>query len=161
MNELPRDKTKEGLTHLGDKKTDKIKAYDPKILEKFENRVFNKDYWVSLDCFEFTVLCPITDQPDFGKILINYVPDKYLVESKSLKLYLTSFRTHGDFSEDVINLILRDLTNLLDPKYIELRAKFNPRGGISINPFVNHGKDDQWEDFAQKRFLNYKLEKID
>ena len=158
---MPRDKTKEGLTHLGDKVTKEVASYDPKILEKFENRIMEKDYWVSLDCFEFTVLCPITKQPDFAKILINYVPDKYLVESKSLKLYLTSFRTHGDFSEDVINLILQDLINLLDPKYLELRASFNPRGGISINPFVNHGKDEEWKDFAKKRFLNYQLQKVD
>ena len=158
---MPRDKTKEGLTHLGDKETREITSYNPKILEKFENRIEEKAYWVSLDCFEFTVLCPITNQPDFGKVLINYVPDKYLVESKSLKLYFTSFRTHGDFSEDVINLMLADLINLLDPKYIELRASFNPRGGISINPFVNHGKGGEWKEFAKKRFLNYQLQKID
>ena len=161
MNEVPRDKTKEGLTHLGDKKIEDITNYDPNLLEKFENQKPEKDYWVSLDCFEFTVLCPITKQPDFGKILINYVPDKYLVESKSLKLYLTSFRTHGDFSEDIINLIMLDLINLLQPKYMELRANFNPRGGISINPFVNHAKGDEWKEFAKKRFLSYQFQRID
>ena len=152
---------KEGLTHLGDKKIKEITNYDPKLLEKFENQNPKKDYWVSLDCFEFTLLCPITKQPDFGKIIINYIPDKYLVESKSLKLYLTSFRTYGDFSEDVINLILNDLISLLEPKYMELRASFNPRGGIGINPFVNHGKDDNWKEFAKRRFLNYQFQRID
>ncbi|NHI91170.1 MAG: NADPH-dependent 7-cyano-7-deazaguanine reductase QueF [Candidatus Lokiarchaeota archaeon] len=158
---MTRDKTKEGLTHLGEKQSKIISNYDPNLLEKFENRQLRRDYWISLDCFEFSTLCPITNQPDFGKILINYVPDKYLVESKSLKLYLSSFRNHGDFSEDIVNLILNDLDNLLQPKYIEVRGNFNARGGISINPFVNHGKDEAWKKFAEKRFLDYQLYKIE
>ncbi len=157
---LPRDKIKEGLTHLGEKETKPIIEYDPKLLEKIENRYKTNDYWVSLDCFEFTVLCPITNQPDFGKILINYIPDEFLIESKSLKLYLTSFRNHGDFSEDIINMIIKDIIDLIDPRYIELRANFNSRGGISINPFVNYGKGEKWKEFANKRLQTFEMEKI-
>ncbi|MHA1797457.1 MAG: preQ(1) synthase [Candidatus Helarchaeota archaeon] len=157
---MPRDKIKEGLTHLGNKKNEEIQACDPNILEKFENKYQENDYWVSLQCFEFTVLCPITNQPDFANILINYIPDKYLVESKSLKIYLTSFRNHGDFSEDIINMISRDLIDLLEPRYIEIRGNFNSRGGISINPFINHGKEGAWKEFARKRLLSYQYNEI-
>ena len=156
---VPRDRMKEGLTHLGDKEPKPITSYTPQLLEKIENRYKSNDYWVSLDCFEFTVLCPITNQPDFGRILINYIPDEYLIESKSLKLYIASFRNHGDFSEDVSNMIMNDIIELIKPRYIELRANFNSRGGISINPFVNHGKDETWMKFAEKRLQNYEMEK--
>ena len=157
---MPRDRIKEGLTHLGDKEAKPIGSYDPKLLEKIENRYKKNDYWVSLDCFEFTVLCPITNQPDFGKILIKYIPDEFLIESKSLKLYITSFRNHGDFSEDVVNMIMNDLIKLIEPRYIELWTNFNPRGGISINPFVNHGKDENWKKFGRKRLQNYEMKKL-
>ena len=157
---MPRDRIKEGLTHLGDKEAKPIGSYDPNLLEKIENRYKENDYWVSLDCFEFTVLCPITSQPDFGKILINYVPDEFLIESKSLKLYITSFRNHGDFSEDIANMIMMDLIKIIEPRYIEIRTNFNPRGGISINPFVNHGKDENWKTFGRKRLQSYEMEKI-
>jgi len=157
---LPRDRIKEGLTHLGDKEAKPIGSYDPKLLEKIENRYKKNDFWVSLDCFEFTVLCPITNQPDFGKILINYIPDEFLIESKSLKLYITSFRNYGDFSEDVANMIMQDIINLIEPRYIEIRTNFNSRGGISINPFVNHGKDENWKKFGQDRLQNYEMKKV-
>ena len=92
------------------------------------------------NCPEFTSLCPITGQPDFATIYISYVPDVRMVESKSLKLYLFSFRNHGDFHEDCVNIIMKDLIALMDPKYIEVWGKFTPRGGISIDPYCNYGK---------------------
>jgi 7-cyano-7-deazaguanine reductase len=96
----------------------------------------------------------MTGQPDFATIFIHYIPDQKLVESKSLKLYLFSFRNHGDFHEDVVNVIMKDLIALLDPKYIEILGEFTPRGGISIYPFANHGQPGtKWEKFAEKRIL--------
>lgn len=129
-------RTNDGLTLLGSKAaipTD----YDPSVLETFENAHPDRDYIVTLRCPEFTTLCPITGQPDFATMLINYIPNERMVESKSLKLYLFSFRNHGDFHEDVTNVIMNDLIALMDPKYIEVKGLFVPRGGISIHPFAN------------------------
>lgn len=137
------------LTHLGSNKTEYPTSYAPQLLEKFPNKfpeselpnnILKKEYVVELDCPEFTTLCPITAQPDFGKIIIRYYPDKFLVESKSLKLYLFSFRQHGSFHEEVINIIAKDLFQLLEPHWIEVQGYFNPRGGISINPKVVYKK---------------------
>jgi len=119
---------------------------------------------VKFNCPEFTSLCPITGQPDFATIYISYVPDQKMVESKSLKLYLFSFRNHGDFHEDCINIIMKDLIKLMDPKYIEVWGKFTPRGGISIDPYCNYGKPNtRWETIAFNRLVNHDLypEKID
>ena len=131
----------EGLTLLGSKAaipTD----YDPGVLETFENAHPDRDYLVTLRCPEFTTLCPITGQPDFATMLINYIPNKRMVESKSLKLYLFGFRNHGDFHEDVTNVILNDLVKLMQPKYIEVKGLFVPRGGIAIRPFANWAHPD-------------------
>ena len=88
----------------------------------------------------------MTGQPDFAAIYISYVPDQKLVESKSLKLYLFSFRNHGDFHEDCVNIIMKDLIKLMEPKYIEVWGKFTPRGGLAIDPYANYGKPDtEWE----------------
>ena len=95
---------------------------------------------MKFNCPEFTSLCPITGQPDFATIYISYVPDVRMVESKSLKLYLFSFRNHGDFHEDCMNIIMKDLIALMNPKYIEVWGKFTPRGGISIDPYCNYGR---------------------
>ena len=111
--------------------------YDPGVLESFDNAHPDRDYMVTLRCPEFTTLCPITGQPDFATLVINYIPDKRLVESKSLKLYLFSFRNHGDFHEDVTNIVMNDLIALMQPKYIEVKGLFVPRGGIAIHPFAN------------------------
>ena len=91
-------------------------TYDPSVLETFENAHQDRDYLVTLRCPEFTTLCPITGQPDFATLLINYIPNVRMVESKSLKLYLFGFRNHGDFHEDVTNIIMNDLIELKDPK---------------------------------------------
>ncbi len=133
-------------------------SYNPNLLEKFENRFPGKIYWVSFNCPEFTTLCPITGQPDFATIYIQYVPDKFLVESKSLKLYLFSFRNHKAFHEDIINIIADDLFNILSPFYLEVYGEFNPRGGISIDPYVQrYRKGIPWvEDLAKKRFIYHR-----
>ena len=124
------------LTLLGDKKTHYPDQYTPDILEVFGNKFPEHRYVVELDCPEFTSLCPITGQPDFGRILVRYSPDKLLVESKSLKIYLYSFRNHGSFHENCINTIAKDLFDLMQPHWIEVSGGFNPRGGISIRPSV-------------------------
>ena len=126
--------------------------YDPSVLETFDNANPSRDYWVSLTAPEFTTLCPKTGQPDFAELRIRYIPDKKLVESKSLKLYLFGFRNHGDFHEDVVNVIFRDLWAVMEPKYLEVCGVFASRGGISIDPFVNGGKSERYEALAQKRF---------
>lgn len=105
---------------------------------------------MTFDCPEFTTLCPKTGQPDFGHIFISYIPRERMVESKSLKLYLFSFRNHGDFHEDCVNIIMKDLRKLMDPKYIEVKGIFMPRGGISIYPFANWG-DDEHKDLEKSR----------
>jgi 7-cyano-7-deazaguanine reductase len=101
-------------------------------LEVFDNQYANRDYWITFDSPEFTSRCPITNQPDFGKILIKYIPDKKCVESKSLKLYLFSFRNHNTFHEEVVNRILDDLVKSCLPRKAIVIGDFNPRGGISI-----------------------------
>lgn len=141
----------EGLRSLGSK-TVYRSDYDPGLLETFENRHRDNDYWVRLNCPEFTSLCPITGQPDFAEIRISYIPDVRMVESKSLKLYLFSFRNHGDFHEDCVNVIMKDLVRLMDPKYIEVTGFFTPRGGISIHPYANYGRPGtRYEELALRR----------
>ena len=149
---------KENLTKLGSKTTDYHFEYDPSVLEAISNRHPETDYFVKFNCPEFTSLCPITGQPDFANIIISYVPEKSIVESKSLKLYLFSFRNHGDFHEDVVNNIMQDLIRLLDPKYIEVWGKFLPRGGLSIDPYCNYGKPGtRWEEVAWERLKGHDL----
>ena len=155
---------KENLTKLGSQNTQYETDYNPKLLESFSNKHPENEYFVKFNCPEFTSLCPITGQPDFATITISYVPDKLLVESKSLKLYLFTFRNHGDFHEDCVNIIMNDLIALLDPLYIEVWGKFLPRGGISIDPYCNHGKQGtRWEQVAWDRMAQHDLfpEKID
>ena len=151
------NREKDNLKSLG-RKAEIPETYAPEVLEAFENRHPERDYWVQFNCPEFTALCPITGQPDFGEIKILYIPDEKMVESKSLKLYLFSFRNHGDFHEDVINIILNDLVKLMDPRYIEVVGLFVPRGGISIHPYVNYGKKGtKYEVLAEERLRNYQI----
>ncbi len=152
------------LTLLGNQNTQYPQTYDPSILETFDNNHPGNDYFVKFNCPEFTSLCPITAQPDFACIYISYIPDIKMVESKSLKLYLFSFRNHGDFHEDCMNKIMKDLIKLMDPRYIEVWGKFTPRGGISIDPYCNYGKPGtKFEEMASHRLMNHDLnpEKID
>lgn len=146
------DKDLTGITLLGQTTTNYAQDYNPGVLECFNNKHPERDYFVKFDCPEFTSLCPKTGQPDFATIYISYVPDEKLVESKSLKLYLFSFRNHGDFHEDCVNIILTDLVELLEPKYMEVWGKFTPRGGICIDPYCNYGKvGTEWAETAKTR----------
>ena len=127
-------------------------TYNPSVLEAFSNRHRGRDYWVTFTAPEFTTLCPKTGQPDFATLTIRYIPDRKLVESKSLKLYLFGFRSHGDFHEDVVNIIYDDLFRLLKPRYMEVVGKFAARGGITIDPFVNGGTGAKYKALAAARF---------
>ena len=125
------------LTHLGNKGT-KYEYHEPndKLLETFINQHQDMSYTVYINSPEFTSLCPKTGQPDFATIEVWYTPDKLCVESKSWKLYLGSFRQHGEFHEDCTNRIAKDLIKLLDPHYIKVKGNFKPRGGIAFVPEV-------------------------
>jgi len=146
------DKELEGVTLLGAGATQYPTDYSASLLEWFPNKHPENDYLVSLDCPEFTSLCPKTGQPDFGHIVINYIPGEKMVESKSLKLYLFGFRNHGDFHEDCVNIIMKDLVRLMDPRYLEVIGLFTPRGGISIYPFANYA-DEEHQDMKRSRML--------
>ncbi|MEA2012376.1 MAG: preQ(1) synthase [Verrucomicrobiota bacterium] len=113
-----------------------------KILETFENRYSSRDYTITFDCPEFTSCCPVTGQPDFGKITIHYIADKKCIESKSLKLYLFSYRNFNTFHEEAVNRILDDLVANCSPKEMEIIGKFMPRGGISINVSAKYKKPE-------------------
>ena len=124
----------EGLSHLGQGGTQPSRT-----LETFPNRNPDRDYLVELITDEFTCVCPMTGQPDFADITIRYVPDQKIVESKSLKLYLWSFRNEGIFHEHVSNRILDDLVEALDPRWCQVDAHFSVRGGIAIRIKAEHG----------------------
>ena len=151
------DRKRENLKLLGNG-THYLDHYAPEVLETFENMNKENDYWVQFNCPEFTTLCPITGQPDFAEIKIAYIPAERMVESKSLKLYLFSFRNHGDFHEDSVNVIMKDLVRLMKPKYIEVLGLFVPRGGISIYPYANYGQPGtKYEKMAEERLLNREI----
>ena len=111
-----------------------------KILETFPNKAKGRNYIVELTTDEFTCLCPITGQPDFARITIRYIPDARIVESKSLKFYLWSFRKEGCFHEHIVNVILDDLVAALKPVWCEVVGNFNARGGIAINVTAQYGE---------------------
>jgi 7-cyano-7-deazaguanine reductase len=141
---------------LGESHTEYHMTYSPELLEAFDNKHPNHFAWTTFICTEFTSLCPKTGQPDFAKIFINYVADKKMVESKSLKLYLFSFRNHGDFHEDCVQKICNDIVDLIKPHYIEIIGEFTPRGGIAIFPYATHAsKNKLFQDLAANRFMNY------
>lgn len=158
MSESKKSRTAEelsGVTLLGNNNTKYSYDYNPEVLETFINKHPDNDYVVTFDAYEFTSKCPKTGQPDFAKVVISYIPNERMVESKSLKLYLFSFREHGDFHEDCMNIIMKDLIKLMDPKYIEVKGIFSPRGGISIFPFVNYANlKFNYQDFAKSRMLD-------
>jgi 7-cyano-7-deazaguanine reductase len=120
------------LTHLSASTTQVPTSPEASTLETFDNTHPDRDYVITFDCPEFTSICPITGQPDFGKITISYIADKKCVESKSLKLYLFSFRNHGGFHEECTNRILDDLIRVCQPKWAKVTGDFMPRGGIAI-----------------------------
>jgi len=134
------------LTLLGNKK-----AQPSKKLEAFPNRAPGRYYLVTLESKEFTCLCPITGQPDFATIYVEYVPDKKIVESKSFKLYLWSYRNEGVFHEHVVNIMLDDLVNALDPHYCRVIGYFNIRGGIEITVDAEHVKTPKAKEAVKER----------
>ncbi len=155
---MTKKRLEEELTLLGNKETSYHFDYNPGVLEVFPNRHPDTDYFVKFNCPEFTTLCPITGQPDFATLYISYIPDQKLVESKSLKLYLFSFRNHGDFHENCVVTVMKDLIQVMDPKYIEVWGKFLPRGGISIDPYVNYGRPGtRWEEMARQRLERHDM----
>jgi 7-cyano-7-deazaguanine reductase len=109
-------------------------------LETFTNKYPSRDYTIEFDCPEFTSVCPVTGQPDFARIIIRYVPDTKCIESKSLKLYLGSFRNTGMFHEEITNRILDDLVAASEPRWARVRGIMNPRGGISIDVVAQYNK---------------------
>jgi len=152
------NKREKELSQLGSKETNYEYQYNPKLLETFENLHQENDYWVTLSADEFTSLCPITNQPDFGTLIINYIPHIKMVESKSLKLYLFSFINNGEFHEDVVNKIGKDLVALMTPKYLEVVGLFYPRGNISIHPtFFYANTDKYYQEIKKHRFMNQNL----
>lgn len=126
----------EHLTHLGSGETSyRLTGRDPGLLEAF--RAPSGPWFVAgLDCLEFTSLCPITGQPDYGRIFVSYIPKDLCVESKSLKLYLVSFRNEGTFGETCVQRIADDLVSLLEPHFVRVYGDFTPRGGIAIRPLA-------------------------
>jgi 7-cyano-7-deazaguanine reductase len=127
------------LSKLGKDSAINFDGADANILEKINNPHLDYDYNIRFTCLEFTSICPVTSQPDFAHIFIDYLPNKYLVESKSLKLYLTSYRNHGAFHEDCTIKIAKDLIKLLDPKWFRIAGFWYPRGGIPIDIFYENG----------------------
>ncbi len=128
---------------LGKRRAAKF-TYDPRLLEavplNLARRFAPHSLWVSDLCLRFTSLCPVTGQPDWATLHLNYIPRERLVESKSLKEYLGSFRMHGDFHEDVCRIILDDLVRLLEPRYLEILGHFDARGSIAIWPYAQHAR---------------------
>jgi 7-cyano-7-deazaguanine reductase len=131
-----------GLTQLGRPTRYRYSDPDASILESFPNQHPASAWIVALDCLEFTSLCPMTGQPDFGRIHIHYVPGPRCVESKSLKLYLGAYRNHGAFHEDCVNRIADDLASVLQPRFLRVFGDFRARGGIAIRPLALRAAPD-------------------
>jgi 7-cyano-7-deazaguanine reductase len=146
MPEMTQDTDLEGLTLLGRGTTQPSKA-----LETFPNRHPTRDYIVTLKTSEFTCVCPATGQPDFADVTIRYIPDERIVESKSLKLYLWSYRDEGVFHEHVTNVILDDLVEALKPRWCEVIAEFGVRGGITITVQAEYKSSHQASSGDAKR----------
>nr|WP_296458771.1 preQ(1) synthase [Rubinisphaera sp.] len=115
------------------------------LLETFENPNPDRDYVIETICPEFTSVCPKTGQPDFGTLTIAYIPDEVCFELKSLKMYLQQYRNHGAFYESVTNKILDDLVAVTQPRSMEIRAEFTPRGGLRTNVIVSY-PDENWDE---------------
>ena len=128
------------LTLLSRSHTEYPDTPDKARLESFVNAYPERDYEILFDCPEFTSLCPVTGQPDFGHIRVRYIADKLCIESKSLKLYLYSFRNHHTFHDEAVNRILTDLVKACKPRWMEVCGEFRPRGGIALTITATEGK---------------------
>ena len=133
-----RHKKYAGLTLLGDSQATFPDLPQHAKLETFPNPFQERDYTIRIDSQEFTSLCPVTGQPDFAEIFIEYVPDRRCVETKSLKLYLSSYRNVRSFNEEVINRIVDDLVGACQPRRMRVEGKFVSRGGLSLSIAVEH-----------------------
>ncbi len=133
MAHLDNNQRFQDLTLLSKSETVVSDSPEDAMLETFDNLFPDRDYEITFDCPEFTSLCPVTNQPDFGEITIQYIPDKLCIESKSLKLFIFAFRNHNTFHEEAVNIILDRIVNVCKPRYAEVIGAFRPRGGIAIN----------------------------
>lgn len=141
---------------LGHKGNYELNNPDVKILEKVENPHSDVNYLVRFSCPEFTSICPITGQPDFAHLVIDYVPNKSIIESKSLKLYLFSFRNHGAFHEDCTIKIAKDIISCIKPKWLRIGGYWYPRGGIPIDIFFQSGTPPKDLFIPKQGISNYK-----
>ena len=135
MSDTPHD----GLTQLG-RTTDAPESPEAAVLETVPNPQAGRDYVVRFTCPEFTSICPVTGQPDFAHLVIDYLPGDRLVESKSLKLYLSSFRDHGAFHEDCTVAVARKIIDAISPRWLRIGGYWYPRGGIPIDVFFQTGE---------------------
>ncbi|MEN9359007.1 MAG: hypothetical protein RL095_542 [Verrucomicrobiota bacterium] len=140
----------EGLTLLAKNESGYFSSPEEAKLESFANRHPGRDYWITFDCPEFTSLCPVTGQPDFGHITIRYIADQRCIESKSLKMYLFSFRNHNSFHEEVVNRILDDVIATCSPRRAIVIGNFRPRGGIAIHVEAEHVAPEKKSGKAKK-----------
>lgn len=129
------------LSHLGEKNTKYEFNVNPNVLETFHNKFPERNYTILFETDEHTSLCPKTGQPDFATIHIEYIPDLLCIESKSLKLYLFSYRNEGSFMESITNRILEDLVRCCKPRVMEVRGEFKARGGITTTIRVDYRKE--------------------
>ena len=127
-----------GLTKLGSPTSYQFDNPGPDLLEAFPNRYSGRDYVITFEHPEFTSLCPMTGQPDFATITVQYAPGEMCVESKSFKLYMCAFRNHGSFMESLTNKIADDLITVLAPRRLTVVGRFNVRGGTGITVRVEH-----------------------
>ncbi len=134
----PRNRRYASLTLLGSSEAAFPKSPNQAQIETFPNPKPSRDYAIRLDCPDFTSLCPVTGAPDFAEIFVEYVPDKLCIETKSLKLYLASYRNVHSFNEQVINNILDDLVKASRPRRMKIEGKFVPRGGLSLSVVAEH-----------------------
>ncbi len=144
------------MTKLGKKTQYNLQSPDAKILDSVKNPHSDVNYTISFSCPEFTSICPITGQPDFAHLVIDYVPNKSIVESKSLKLYLFSFRNHGAFHEDCTVRIAKDIVKTIAPKWLRISGYWYPRGGIPIDVFYQTGEVPQGVFVRENNVASYK-----
>lgn len=135
-------KPKRGLKLLGNAVAELPAEPSPSILETFANRYAQRDYWIGFASTDFTSLCPVTGQPDFARITIDYVPNRTCIETKSLKFYLTSYRGTPSFNEEVVNRILEDLVTACDPRRMIVHGEFAARGGIGVTVEARHPAEE-------------------
>lgn len=141
---------------LGNKVNYQLNNPNIKILESVANPHSDTNYSIRFSCPEFTSICPITGQPDFAHLVIDYVPNKSIVESKSLKLYLFSYRNHGAFHEDCTIQIAKDIISCIKPKWLRIGGYWYPRGGIPIDIFYQSGKQPNDLFIPDQEISNYK-----